>query len=281
MARFAERSDLAIGLDDVEIVEIVSSGRHLSQLLRHHKLGLVLTIDDVLQHAEAWQALYHEPLVHLAAAFVPEVKSALVLGGGSLFAARELLRYPTLERCVLVDHDPAVLQLMARHYPHARAVLSDERFIHVEDDAMSYMRRDNERFDLIANDALDLLLGLDGPHFNRLSSHLKPYGACADVVYRHLLEAEHLSATRASLTSLGNCAISLVVVPEYPGALHALTLWGNEFIDQAARSPINTVQQRWCTGQDRPSLEFYDPRFMQFHLYLPPFLRRAWGSFNQ
>jgi spermidine synthase len=277
MVRFSEAIDLAIELDDLDVVEALTSTRQRLQILRHPKLGLVLVIDDVLQHAEAWQALYHEPLVHLAAAFVREVKSALVLGGGSLFAAAELLRYPTLERCTLVDHDGEVLALMARHYRHARRVLADPRFAFVQDDALAHIVRTGDTHDLIVNDALDLLAGPGGPAFELLAAHVNAGGACADVIYRDLFEPGYVQATRAVLDKLGKSAASLIFVPEYPGILHVLTIWGGDHIDQQLRTPHNQVQRAWCAGA--PSgLEFYNPNFMAFHLYVPPLLQRVWDS---
>jgi len=281
MVAFAESADLAIRLLDVEVVETHQSPLQRVELLRHPKLGLVLVINGEMQHAEAWQALYHEPLVHLAAAYVPEVKHALVLGGGSLYAASELLRYPTLERCTLVDHDPVVLEMMARHYPHAAKVMADPRFTYVVGDALAHITNSADAFDIVINDCLDLLsaeTSADLSPFAALQGLLKPEGVCADVIYRHLLNYEHINRTRNALNSLGNSAISLVIVPEYPGALHALTIWGNPNVDQAMRTPRNGIQRLWCRGVGRPELEFFDPRYLSFHLYVPPFLERAWKS---
>lgn len=275
MGRFAEASDLAIGLENVVILEACRSPRQRMQVLRHPKLGRALVLDDVLQHVEAWQALYHEPLVHLGAAFVREVSSVLILGGGSLFAAAEALRYPSVQQCLLVDHDREVLDLMARHYPHAAGVLNDQRFRHVDADVLDFLENNRERFDLVINDALDLLGG-GVPQFELLSAHLKAGGACSDLIYRHLLDGDHLAATRAGLADSRGAALSLVVVPEYPGVLHGLTVWGDASIDQGLKMPRNEVQQNWSRSIAPPGLEFYDPRHLAFHLYLPPFLRRAW-----
>lgn len=277
MARLIEPNDLGLHLDGVEVIETVEGGRQVLQLLRHPKLGRIFTIDGVVQHVEAWQALYHEPLVHLAAAFVSEVRSALVLGGGSLFAASELLKYPSIRRCVLVDHDASVLELMTRHYAHAKGVIADERFIYIEAEARSHLDGDTESFDLIVNDALDLTQGLPAGDFERLSGRLNPGGVCSDVIYRHVLEGDHIAATKLALDRMGGSAISLVIVPEYPGVLHALTIWGSAQVKQDLKDPLNSIQIQWCADGGRSDLEFYDPRFLSFHLYRPPLLRRVWN----
>jgi hypothetical protein len=110
---------------------------------------------------------------------------------------------------------------------------------------------------------------------------LRRGGACADVIYRHIFETEYLSKTKYALSGLGKAAISLVTVPEYPGVLHVLAIWGNRHIDQNAKRPRNEEQRAWRQGKDRPALKFYDPHYLKFHLYLPPFLRRAWSDITQ
>lgn len=278
MATFAEPNDLAITLREIELVEALASSRQSLRLFRHPTLGRVLVIDDELQHVEAWQALYHEPLIHLPAAFLPALRDVLILGGGSLFAALEALKYPTVRNCTLVDHDPEVLRLMARHYQHARAVLDDPRFTFIQSDVVDFLASGGSTFDLVVNDCLDSFrpTGTDALSFaDALERRMATGGICSDLIYRHLWAAGHLAGAKRILASR-HVALSLVAVPEYPGTLHLLTMWSRHALDQAIRMPLNKVQQGWCDTGVFPQLEFYDPRFLSFHLYLPPYVRAAW-----
>lgn len=277
MARFAEPADLAINLKDLRVLGGVQSGANALRLFHHQTLGRILIINNEVQHVEAWQALYHEPVVHLSAAFLPRLEDVLILGGGSLFAAREVLRYPSVIRCTLVDHDPEVLSLMKEHYPHARTVMGDPRFRYLPADAAEYLRNTSDNFDLIINDCFDVLAekrcGID--IFALVRDRLKTIGACSDLVYRHILENEYVTETRKLIPPPNASIAALVTVPEYPGVLHALTVWGGAPLRQDARLPVNKTQLQWCaTGS--PQLEFYDPRYLPAHLYLPPFLRKLW-----
>ncbi|MBV8686887.1 MAG: hypothetical protein JOZ90_10945 [Alphaproteobacteria bacterium] len=277
MIAFSEGLDLAIQLQDLELVEAPRSPVQEIRLLRHPQLGLVLTINGELQHVQAWQALYHEPVVHIPASFIGELRDVLILGGGSLFAAAEALKYPTIRRCVLVDHDRSVLDLMARHYEHASRVLEDDRLAYFAGDALAFVRQCSDRFDLIVNDCLDLLAAVRGVRspFRMLADLLSEEGVCGDLIYRHLFERTHFQATRELLTEFANQAVSMVTVPEYPGVLHGLVMWGTAPVTQEMRQPINRVQAAWALSGDHPC-EFYDPRFLAFHLYLSPFLAHAW-----
>jgi len=91
-------------------------------VFRHPELGKIFVLNGEVQHVEAWAPLYHEPLVHLPATFVRTVTDALILGGGTLYAAAEVLKYRSVKRVVLLDHDPNVSQMASEHYEHAEHV---------------------------------------------------------------------------------------------------------------------------------------------------------------
>jgi len=59
--------------------------------------------------------MYHEPLVHPAMTLHPNPTEVLVLGGGDGCAAREILKYPCVNKITLVDLDPAMTQLGKEH----------------------------------------------------------------------------------------------------------------------------------------------------------------------
>jgi hypothetical protein len=97
------------------------------------------------------------------------------------------------------------------------------------------------------------------------------------MIYRDMLDTGYINTTLRALQDFGPVIGSLLFVPEYPGVLHALAMWGSPALDQSARTPLNRVQLRWCS-EARPDLAFYDPRNLAFHLYLPPLFRRNWNG---
>jgi len=280
MRSFSEKSDLAVWYQNLDLVESLTSTQQRIDLYRHPLLGGILVIDGEIQHVEHWQALYHEPLVHLPASFIKEIRDVLILGGGSLYAAAEALKYSSVRRCTLVDYDPRVIDLMSRHYHHATRVLDDGRFDYINCDAIEYLQMTDKSFDLIINDCFDSLLvskAIGLPALDLMTRRLTSVGVCSDLIYRHIFEKEHLSGTRRALAKMAQYGISLLSVPDYPGVLHVLTFWGAN-ICQNMRSPRNDIQKLWCKGMDRPDLQFFDPNFLSFHLYLPPYLRREWAD---
>lgn len=132
-----------------------------------------LYIDGNLQFSSVDEHRYHEALVHPAMAEAVTARPpgpdgaepgtrALVLGGGDGLAARELLKYPTLERLDLVDLDPGMTDLFRRD-PMLRSLnkasLEDPRVTVHNTDAMRWLedhvRSDAAPFDLILIDLPD------------------------------------------------------------------------------------------------------------------------------
>ncbi len=117
-----------------------------------------LFLDGNLQFSSQDEYRYHEPLVHPAMSLAPARQSVLVLGGGDGLVAREVFKYSDVERLVLVDIDPAMIDL-ARHHPAVSAVngnaLADPRLEVVNQDAFTYLAETAELFGVIIIDLPD------------------------------------------------------------------------------------------------------------------------------
>jgi len=103
--------------------------------------SLVLTDMDGFAHREM---LVHAPLnVH------PNVRSAVVIGGGDGAIVHELLRYPEIERIVLVEDDEVLMTAARRFFPDLASSLVDARVRVDGSEAVDFVRDSKERFDLI------------------------------------------------------------------------------------------------------------------------------------
>ncbi|MBI4246163.1 MAG: polyamine aminopropyltransferase [Candidatus Rokubacteria bacterium] len=129
------------------------------EIMETASYGKVLVLDGRIQSSQADEFIYHEALVHpglLAADRPPE--SALVIGGGEGATLREMLRYPSLKRAVMVDIDEEVVQLCRRHLPEMhQGAFDDPRTEVRHEDARAYLERTNDRFDMITSDLVEPL----------------------------------------------------------------------------------------------------------------------------
>lgn len=274
---YYENEPVSLFLKDLKKIKAYNSPKQHVELFEHPWLGKILIINGEIQHIEQYQTLYHESLVHLPAAFIPIVRTVLIIGGGSLFAASEALKYPSVENVTLCDHDHSVLELMAMHYPHARAVLQDKRFHYIENDARDFICKAQSPYDLVINDCFNLAAESNRAnisYFNLLSKLCADNGACVDIIYRHIFDKQVTTDTLAYLKKESSLALSLVTVPEYPGILHIETIWGKSpYIAQNCKKPANLYQCEILVGNIASPFYFFSPDSLPFYLYLPPYIK--------
>ena len=70
-------------------------------------------MDGEIQSAESDEKLYHGMLVNFALWY--QAKNVLVIGGGELATARQVLDFPSVEKCTVVDIDEAVIKAAEDH----------------------------------------------------------------------------------------------------------------------------------------------------------------------
>jgi spermidine synthase len=120
--------------------------------------GVRLFLNGNLQFHSRDEYRYHETLVHPAMAAQGAPRRVLVLGGGDGMAVREVLKYASVEQVTLVELDPHMTQLFARHARlsalNAGALASPKLRI-VNADAFTWLEDNRESFDLIVIDFPD------------------------------------------------------------------------------------------------------------------------------
>ncbi len=275
---FFEKENISLYLDELILLECVSTNKQNIEIYQHPLLGFVLVINGEIQHIEKYQCFYHEILVHLPMSFCIKPQKALIIGGGSLFAAYEILKYPSIQEVILCDHDPMVLYFMEKYYPHAQSVIADPRFRFVESDAIFYLQNDTNRYDIIVNDCFNLLKESKRNNislYKKLNSMLTETGVCADIIYRHIFDGTITHDSIQEIKKESNIALSLVAIPEYPGILHVETIWGkNPHISQTHKRTNNNFQQECVKNGDYSAFEYFSPENIPFYLYLPPYLKK-------
>ena len=101
---------------------------------------------------------YHESLVHPAMARAPRRAEVLILGGGDGMAVREVLKWPEVERVVLVDLDPRVTEMFRENGVLAALngrALHDPRVEIRNEDAWLFVRESEAVCDVVILDLPD------------------------------------------------------------------------------------------------------------------------------
>ncbi len=116
-------------------------------------LGKTLFLDNRMQSAQLDEALYHEFLVHPAMQTHPGPKSVFIAGGGEGATLREVLRYPGVDRAVMVDIDQELVEVCRRHLPEwSSGAFDDHRAELVFADARARLEQDDSFYDVVISD---------------------------------------------------------------------------------------------------------------------------------
>jgi spermidine synthase len=122
------------------------------------RAGHRLFLNGNLQFAERDEYRYHEALVHPAMAAQGAPRKVAILGGGDGMAAREVLRYPSVESITLVELDANMTRLFSTHEALTQlngGSLLDRRLKIVNTDAFQWLQNTDEMFDVIIVDFPD------------------------------------------------------------------------------------------------------------------------------
>lgn len=152
----AVSEDLIYGSAVVELVYSKKSRYQTIEVLDSAAFGRVLILDGKTQSAEIDEFIYHESLVHPALMTHPSPKSVFIAGGGEGATAREVLRHSSVERVLMVDLDPLVIEVSQEFLPsHHQGAFRDPRLELLFGDAHSYLQNSQETFDVLILDLCD------------------------------------------------------------------------------------------------------------------------------
>jgi spermidine synthase len=253
------------------------------EIMETASYGKCLVLDGRIQSSVADDFIYHETLVHPAMLLHPRPETALVIGGGEGATLREILRYRTIRRAVMVDIDQAVVEACRRHLPEMhRGAFDDARVELRHEDARTWLQTTGERFDVAIVDLTEPLE--EGPACLLFTREF--YRLLSD-----RLTARGVLALQAGMTKIGELpfyaamARTLVdvfpVVAPYQSFVPCFgTPWG--FIVAAKAEDPRALDQAAVDQRVRErvsgELRFYDGQAHHHMFNLPKFLREAVAS---
>lgn len=124
-------------------------------IFESEEFGRFLTLDGYMMLTERDEFIYHEMITHVPMSINPNVEQVLVIGGGDGGVARELARYNCIKQIDVVEIDPQVVEV-CRHFLSVTACgLDDPRVRIYYQDGLKYVRKIENRYDLIIVDSTD------------------------------------------------------------------------------------------------------------------------------
>ncbi len=141
------------------------------------EFGRVLALDGNVMLTERDEFIYDEMITHVPMAVHPGIQDVLVIGAGDGGVVRELARYEQIRRIDLVEMDPDVVEACRTYLPENACRLDDSRVNIYFDNALRFIRRRKDEYDLIIVDSTDPFGPLEG-YFTR-----EFYGICYNALH--------------------------------------------------------------------------------------------------
>ena len=238
------------------------------------EFGRVLTLDGNVMLTERDEFIYDEMMTHVPMAVHPNIEDILVIGAGDGGVVRELARYDKVRRIDLVEMDPQVLEACRTYLPENACRLDDSRVHIYYDNALRFIRRCTEQYDLIIVDSTDPFGPSEG-YFTR-----EFYGICYNALredgimvnqqgspfYKHDAEAMQRSHKRIASTF----PISRVYQAHIPTYAAGYWLFG---FARKKYHPIDALDaQKWLALNLRT--QYYTTKLHVGAFYLPAFLEK-------
>jgi spermidine synthase len=241
--------------------------------------GRVLILDDIVQMTTRDESAYAEMLTHLPVLEHGKVERVMIVGGGDLSIADEVLKHKGVKEVVLVDIDGQVVELCRKHFAEVNAKAFRDKRLKIEiADAFEYLGRkaSKARFDLIVGDRPDPIgpgKALFGETFyDRIKRALKPGGFATFQTgvpfYQPWEITEALNELRAFFPQSG---LYLSVVPTYIGGFMALSWAG-----KGARLGTPKGLKRAAAAYKRSKFktDYYNPAIHAAAFALPEWIKR-------
>jgi spermidine synthase len=126
------------------------------ELYDSYDFGIIVMLDGKVQSTEKDEFIYHEALVHPGVLLHPRPQRVLILGGGEGATLREVLRYCSVRKAVMVDIDRKFVTICKRYLKTwHQGSFNNLRASLLFTDAFEYLKKTNDRFDVVIADISD------------------------------------------------------------------------------------------------------------------------------
>ena len=238
------------------------------------EFGKVLALDGNVMLTERDEFIYDEMITHIPMSVHPNVQDVLVIGAGDGGVVKELTRYESVKRIDLVGMDGQVIEACRTYLPENACKLDDSRVHIYFDNALRFIRRSCDEYDLIIVDSTDPFGPSEG-YFTR-----EFYGICYNALredgimvnqqgspfYKHDAEAMQRSHKRI----VNTFPISRVYQAHIP--TYAAGYWLFGFASKKYHPVDDLDEERWKSLH--LSTKYYTTKLHKGSFYLPAYLEK-------
>jgi spermidine synthase len=253
-----------------------------------YAFGKALVLDGLVVATEKDEAAYHEMLVHPAFTFYDnyntdsnfEINSkskkekikVLIIGGGDGGTAREVLRYDSVEKVVMIEQDKTVTEAAQSHFESLASALENPKleliFLEANQFLDNYFTTNfdaNKKFDIIIVDAADTTQEpiLDKLFFKKLYDLLDDNGVLATQCDAPRWHQERFISIINSLKEVFLFNTNNKTVLPYLSSVASLPtgMWSFACASKKQNFFIKNNQEKSGKEEDQFSADFYEDLF--------------------
>ena len=125
------------------------------KIIETEGFGNMLINDNIVMTCERDEFVYHEMIAHVPLFSHPDPKDVLIIGGGDGGAAREVLKHPGLNQCIMVEIDSLVVEACKKHLKVTASSFDHPKLNLKIEDGAKFVARHESAFDVILVDSSD------------------------------------------------------------------------------------------------------------------------------
>eukprot|EP00759_Apiculatamorpha_spiralis_P006098 PhF_6_TR13597/c0_g1_i2/m.21756/K00797/speE, SRM; spermidine synthase len=119
---------VAYVFEESERIEDIETQYQHVEVFKHPTMGHILVIDKSLQITSFDEHHYHEMMIHVPMAYIPNPTNVLIIGGGDGGALLRSLQYPSVVQANLIDIDMRVMrEISQKYFPELSKAYGDKR----------------------------------------------------------------------------------------------------------------------------------------------------------
>ena len=236
------------------------------------EFGRVLVLDGNIMLTERDEFIYDEMITHVPMAVHPNITDVLVIGIGDGGVIKELSRYDQIKRIDLVEMDEMVADVCRKYLPENASRLDDERVHIYYDNALKFIRRCENQYDLIIVDSNDPYGPSEGlftrEFYGNCYKALKGDGIMVNQQGSPFYAEDAIAMQRSHKRIVNTFPISRVYQAHIP--TYAAGYWLFGFASKKYH-PIDDLDvERW--NKQHLKTKYYTTRLHKGAFYLPDFL---------
>ena len=243
------------------------------EIFKTKRCGLTMALDGVIQTTELDEFAYQEMMSHVVLYSHPNPQRVLIIGGGDLGVAREVLKHKCVETIDLCDIDEKVTELSKKYLPHLAESASKDPRLHLYfEDGAAFAGKKENYYDIVITDSTDPI----GPaesifnkaYYEKVIKSLRPGGIICSQGENIWLDADLIINLRDIFKEVGfkDVEYAIIQIPTYTfGSIGCLV--GS--MGGSCKKP-----RREMTKEEKDSMRYYSKEIHQAAFVMPEFFRK-------